>query len=151
MQLDPSYVPTPILEKRFTHSFRVSSSTVVKYGLGRSRLSHSYPLLPPLLRYAHLLEGGRILLGLVDPHGNMVIYVESLSRIEAAIQRRSFVMQFHRDKIGETCLFALDESKRMLAVYSSARVCFFFSFRQSPSPSCNKCSTDATPYLWVRR
>ena len=34
VQLDPSYVPTPILEERFTYSFRVSSSTVVKYGLG---------------------------------------------------------------------------------------------------------------------
>ncbi|KAF8261846.1 hypothetical protein EI94DRAFT_1705222 [Lactarius quietus] len=102
VQLDPSYVPTPTLEKRLTHSFRVSSSTVVKY--------------------AHLLEGDRILLGLVDPRGKILIYVESLSRIDAAIQRRSFAMQLHRDKIGETCLFALDESKRMLAVYSSARM-----------------------------
>ena len=34
VQLDPSYVPTPILEERLTHSFRVPSSTVVKYGLG---------------------------------------------------------------------------------------------------------------------
>ena len=32
VQLDPSYIPTPILEKRLTHAFRVSSSTVVKYG-----------------------------------------------------------------------------------------------------------------------
>ncbi|KAI9455147.1 hypothetical protein BJY52DRAFT_1188514 [Lactarius psammicola] len=102
VQLDPSYVPTPILEKRLTHSFRVSSSTVVKY--------------------VHLLDGGRILLGLVDPHGNIVIYVESLSRIDAAIQGRSFARLFHRDKIGETCLFSLDESKRILAVYSSARM-----------------------------
>ncbi|KAH8977863.1 hypothetical protein EDB86DRAFT_2816692 [Lactarius hatsudake] len=102
VQLDPSHVPTPILEGRLTHSFRVSSSTVVKY--------------------VHLLEGGRILLGLVDPHGNIVIYVESLSRIDAAIQGRSFARLFHRDKIGETCLFTLDESKRMLAVYSSARM-----------------------------
>ncbi|KAI9455150.1 hypothetical protein BJY52DRAFT_1224767 [Lactarius psammicola] len=102
LELDPSYVPTPILEERLTHSFRVSSSTVIKY--------------------AHLLERGRILLGLVDPHGDVVIYVESLSRINAAIQRRSFARFFHRDKIGETCLFAFDESKRMLAVYSSARM-----------------------------
>ncbi|KAI9455148.1 hypothetical protein BJY52DRAFT_1427134 [Lactarius psammicola] len=102
VQLDSSYVPTPVLEKRFTHSFRVSSSTIVKY--------------------AHLLEGGRILLCVVDPHGNMVIYVESLSRVDAAIQKRSFAMQFHRDKIGKSCLFAFDESKRMLAVYSSARM-----------------------------
>jgi DNA-binding GntR family transcriptional regulator len=34
VQLDSSYIPTPILEKRLTHSFRVSSSTSVKYGLG---------------------------------------------------------------------------------------------------------------------
>ncbi|KAH9171596.1 hypothetical protein EDB89DRAFT_2243400, partial [Lactarius sanguifluus] len=102
VQLDTSYVPVPILEERLTHSFCVSSSTVVKY--------------------VHLLEGGRILVGLIDSHGNIEIYVESLSHIDAAIQRRSFARLFHRDKIGETCLFVLDESKRILAVYSSARM-----------------------------
>ena len=84
------------------------------------------PHLPLLLRYVHLLEGGRILVGLVDPQGDIVFYVESLGRIDAAIQQRSFARQFRRDKIGETCLFALDESKRMLAVYSSARVLLSF-------------------------
>ncbi|KAH9059752.1 hypothetical protein EDB87DRAFT_1790917 [Lactarius vividus] len=102
VQLDPSYIPTPVIEERLTHSFHASPSIFVKY--------------------AHLLEGGRILLGLVDPQGNIVIYIESLSRIDAAIQKRSFAMLFHKDKIGETCLLALDESKHMLAVYSSARV-----------------------------
>ena len=67
---------------------------------------------------------------LVDPHGNMVIYLESLSRIDVAIQRQSHAKLFHRDKIGETCLFSLDESKRMLAVYSSTRV--RHSFLSSP-------------------
>ncbi|KAH9005511.1 hypothetical protein EDB86DRAFT_2795794, partial [Lactarius hatsudake] len=99
VQLDPSYVPTPILEGRLIHSVS-----------------------PHQLSYAHLLEEGRILLGLVDPHGDIVIYVESLSHIDAAIQRRSFAGRFHRDKIGENCLFAFDESKRMLAVYSSAKM-----------------------------
>src|ERR1700744_5606278 len=89
-----------------------------------------------LLRYAHLLEGGRILLGLVDPHGDIVIYIESLGRIDDTIQRRSRKILFHRDRIGESCLFALDESKGMLAVYSSVRVCL--SFLLSPSPSKNK-------------
>ncbi|KAH9171595.1 hypothetical protein EDB89DRAFT_1906874 [Lactarius sanguifluus] len=51
VQLDPSYVPTPVIEDRLTHSFHVSPSVFVKY--------------------AHLLEGGRILLGLVDPQGNI--------------------------------------------------------------------------------
>ncbi|KAF8270147.1 hypothetical protein EI94DRAFT_1723596, partial [Lactarius quietus] len=102
VQLDRSYVPTPILERRLTHSFRVSSLTVVKY--------------------AHLLEGGRILVGLINPQGNIEIYVESLSRIDAATRRRSFAKLFHRDKIGDTCLFATDESKRMLAIYSPAKM-----------------------------
>ncbi len=65
---------------------------------------------------------------LVDPQGNVVIYVESLSRINAAIQMQSFARFFHRDKIGETCLFALDESKRMLAVYSSSSARVRLSF-----------------------
>ena len=76
-----------------------------------------------LLRYAHLLEGGRILLGLVNPQGNIEVYVESLSQIDASIQRRTFARFFDRYKIGETCLFSVDESRRMLAVYSPARVC----------------------------
>ena len=80
------------------------------------------PRLSLLPRYAHLLEGGRILLGLVNPHGNIEVYFENLSHIDSAIQRRSSASLFHRDKIGETCLFAVDESKRMLAVYSSDRV-----------------------------
>jgi len=33
VQLNPSYVPTPILEERLNNSFRVSSSTVVKYAI----------------------------------------------------------------------------------------------------------------------
>ena len=31
MQLDPSYVPAPILEERLTYSLCVSSSSIVKY------------------------------------------------------------------------------------------------------------------------
>ena len=80
------------------------------------------PRLSLLLRYAHLLEGGRILLGLVNPRGNIEVYFENLSQIDVAIQRRSSASLFFRDKIGDTCLFAVDESKRMLAVYSSDRV-----------------------------
>lgn len=122
MQLDSNYVPTPILgEERLTPSFRVPSSAVVEYGFGHG-CSQMYSHLPLLFRYAHLLEGGRIILCLVDPNGNMVIYIESLNRINAAIQRQSTSRVFPRDRIGETCLFAIDESKHLIAVYSSARV-----------------------------
>ena len=52
-----------------------------------------------------------------------MIFSEHLSRIGAAITNRTYVKYFHQDKIGQTCLFAFDESKRMLAVYTSAMVC----------------------------
>ena len=46
MQLESSYVPTPILEERLTHSFRVSSLITIKYVLGTgcsADLSNTYP------------------------------------------------------------------------------------------------------------
>ncbi|KAH9031719.1 hypothetical protein EDB84DRAFT_1578728 [Lactarius hengduanensis] len=101
IQLDPSYVPIPVVNERLSQSFRVPSETVVKY--------------------AHLLEGDRILLGLVDSQGNVMIMLDRLSRIDATITSRSYAKFFHQDKIGQTCLIAFDESKRMLAVYASAR------------------------------
>ncbi|KAI0250862.1 hypothetical protein BJV78DRAFT_1127282, partial [Lactifluus subvellereus] len=101
LKLDPSSVPTPILNEGPSQSFCIPSETVVKY--------------------AHLLEGDRILMCLVDSHRNVMIVLERLSRIDNAIQSRSFAKFFYQDKIGQSCLFAVDESKRMLAVYSSIR------------------------------
>ncbi|KAH9005502.1 hypothetical protein EDB86DRAFT_1450616 [Lactarius hatsudake] len=104
IQLDPSYVPIPFLNERLSQSFRVPSETVVKH--------------------AHLPEGDRILLGLVDSQGNVMTVLDGLSRIDAttSIKSRSCAKFFHQEKIGQTCLIAFDESKRMLAVYASARM-----------------------------
>jgi len=93
-------------------------------------------LLTLTTRYAHLLEGDQILLGLVDFQGNVMILLDRLSRIDIAIQSRSYAKFFHRDKIGQTCLFAYDESKRLLAVYTSLRVCQF------PLLTSRACETD---------
>ncbi|KAI9437933.1 hypothetical protein BJY52DRAFT_1229957 [Lactarius psammicola] len=102
LQLDPSYVPTPVLNEQLSQSFHIPSETVVKY--------------------AHLLEGDRILLSLIDSQGNVMILLDRLNRIDSAIRSRSYAKFFHQDKIGQMCLFALDESKRMLAVCASARM-----------------------------
>ncbi|KAH8980307.1 hypothetical protein EDB92DRAFT_1937150 [Lactarius akahatsu] len=102
LQLDPSYVPVPVLNERLSQSFHVPSETVVKY--------------------AHLLEGDRILLGLVDAQGNVMILLDRLSRIDATIQSRSYAKFFHQDKIGQTCLIAFDESKRMPASLQLPRI-----------------------------
>ena len=84
----------------------------------------------------------------MDPSGKILIYFESLSHIDAAIQKRTFARLLHKDKIGETCLFALDESKRMLAVYSSAQVRHLF--RLYATPLYDEFSLDAAPYLCIR-
>lgn len=55
-----------------------------------------------------------------------MIFLDKLNRIDATIRNKSHAKFFHQDKIGQTCLFAFDESKRMLAVYASARVCTSF-------------------------
>ncbi|KAI0302847.1 hypothetical protein B0F90DRAFT_1816395 [Multifurca ochricompacta] len=102
LQQDPKLVPTPVVNERISGSFHVPPGTLVKY--------------------AHLLEEDRILLGLVNSQGNVMIYIESLARIDNVIQSQSFARLFHKDKIGETGIIAFDESKRMLAFYASARM-----------------------------
>ena len=131
LQLDPSYVPIPVLNERLSQSFRVPSETIVKCVPVDTTRSTAH--LRPF-RYAHLLEGDRILLGLVDSQGNVMIILDRLNRIDVAIQSRSYAKFFHQDKIGQTCLFAFDESKRMLAIYASARVCP--SLYQILAPAC---------------
>ena len=86
-------------------------------------------------------------MGLVDSQGNVMIFLDKLSRMDAAIKSKSPAKFFHQDKIGQTCLFAFDESKRMLAVYASARVCTSFAdlFYQNTKPGLS----DATPYLRI--
>jgi len=102
LQVDSPLDPAPTLNGRLSPSFRVFADTIIKY--------------------AHLLEGDRILVGLVDSQGNVMIYLDKLSHINAAIKNKLHAKVFHEDKIGQTCLFAFDESKRMLAVYASSRM-----------------------------
>jgi hypothetical protein len=55
-----------------------------------------------------------------------MVLLERLSRIDAAIKNKAYAKFLHQDKIGRTCLFAFDESKRTLAVYASAGVCLCY-------------------------
>ena len=54
-----------------------------------------------------------------------MIFLDHLSRMDSAILSRSYAKYFHKNKVGEKCLFTFDESKRLLAVYASAKVCLF--------------------------
>ena len=105
------------------------------------------PVLIVLLRYAQLLVEDRILLCLVDSQGNIMIFLNKLSRIDAAIKYNWFAKFIDKDKIkiGQTCLFAFNESKRMLAVYASFRVCsYVFRFIQPELTKLPRCSSTSS-------
>ena len=74
-----------------------------------------------------------------------MIFLDRLDCIDGAIQSRSHVKFLSGDKIGNTCLFVFDESKRMLAIYASAKVrpCANFLRQQ------DRRSIDATPYVRI--
>jgi hypothetical protein len=76
VQFDPSHVPTPVLEKRLSHTFRVALSTVVKYGFGRS-------LLPTLTFATQIRTSARRGSNSVGPRGSsrkhLDLYRESKS------------------------------------------------------------------------
>ncbi|KAI0296531.1 hypothetical protein B0F90DRAFT_1035697 [Multifurca ochricompacta] len=102
LQLDPSYVPTPVLDEQSSQPWRVSSQTPVNY--------------------VHLLKGDQIIVVIVDSEGWALVFVDHLSRIHTVIQQRSCVERLNLGTISQTFIFAFDESKDMLAIYASARM-----------------------------
>ncbi|KAH7882014.1 hypothetical protein F5I97DRAFT_1939518 [Phlebopus sp. FC_14] len=102
LQLDSTIVPVPRFKTM--HSFHLP----LGYSISR----------------AQLLEGERLLLVVIDPSGNLLIYLENLAAIENAIVRGR-VKTLHRDKIGQEFILAFDETKRMLGVVASEKLHIF--------------------------
>ncbi|KAI6032571.1 hypothetical protein F5J12DRAFT_779054 [Pisolithus orientalis] len=91
LQLDPSIIPSPRF--RFEYKFR----------------------------RAQLLEGEKLLLIVSDRVGNVMVYLDHLTVIDAAIGRGRG-KSLNREKIGQDFVLAFDESKRMLSVVSSDKL-----------------------------
>ncbi|KAF7978535.1 hypothetical protein HWV62_45432 [Athelia sp. TMB] len=100
MQLDQMFIPSP--QDKFSHSFSLPIS---------SSLAH-----------VQLLQDNRILLVVAERTGKLLIFLERLDCIDQALIRGVSKTQLHRDKIGSDFLLAYDESKRMFAVCSSAKL-----------------------------
>ncbi|KAI6143614.1 hypothetical protein BKA82DRAFT_127237 [Pisolithus tinctorius] len=99
VQLDASIIPSPRF--RFEHKFRLTQGYTV-------------------LR-AQLLEGEKLLLIVTDRVGNLTVYLDHLTAIDAAIARgRGKIL--NREKIGQDFVLAFDESKRMLSIVSSDKL-----------------------------
>jgi len=77
-------------------------------------------------RHGQLLQNDRLLLIVIDRGGNLLIFLEYLTAMHAAVKRNR-PRTLHRDKIGHDFLLAFEESKRMLAVCASTKVCAFKS------------------------
>ncbi|KIJ14073.1 hypothetical protein PAXINDRAFT_100399 [Paxillus involutus ATCC 200175] len=97
LQLNPSFIPTPRFHQ--THVFHLSPDL--------------------LISRAQLLEGENILLAVTDRQGDLYVYYERLTNIDAALSRGPG-KQMHRAKIGQNFLLAFDESKRMLCVVATS-------------------------------
>ncbi|KAF8840166.1 hypothetical protein BDN67DRAFT_968994, partial [Paxillus ammoniavirescens] len=97
LQLNPSFVPTP-----------------------RFHQQHVFHLSPDLsISRVQLLEDEYILLAITDRQGDLYVYYERLTTIDAALSRGPG-KQMHRAKIGQNFLLAFDESKRMLCVVATS-------------------------------
>ncbi|KAI6020260.1 hypothetical protein BKA83DRAFT_674992 [Pisolithus microcarpus] len=99
LQLDASVIPSPRFHSE--HKFRLTQGYTV-------------------LR-AQLLHGEKLLLIVTDRIGNLTVYLDHLTAIEAAITRgRGKIL--NREKIGQDFVLAFDESKRMLSIVSSEKL-----------------------------
>ena len=67
-------------------------------------------------RFIQILDDDKCLLILDNRHGQLCILLEDVTTLNAAIENKRYKKQLHCDKLGETCLMAYDERKRMLSV-----------------------------------
>jgi hypothetical protein len=141
LQLSPTTIPSPRF--RFTHSFKLPQGHSVVYVLQLLVVSIANSWFH---RRAQLLEGEKLLLVVADCTDILTIYLENLAEVDGAI-RRGRGKALNREKIGQDFLLAYDESKRMLVIVSSDRVC---------RPASIQFGTDTTlpappPHIRIRR
>ncbi|KAI6035782.1 hypothetical protein EDC04DRAFT_2880315 [Pisolithus marmoratus] len=86
------------------------------HGEHKFRLAAGYTVLR-----AQLLEGEKLLLIVSDRTGNLMIYLDRLTAIDAAIAR-GHGKSLNGEKIGQDFVLAFDESKRMLSIISSDKL-----------------------------
>jgi len=101
MQLDPTYIPSPYVERRLSHSFRLSVNRNIIF--------------------SQLLENENLCLVVTDRDGTVLIFVQALAGMASAIERGKFCKKIHRDRIGQDFILCYDECKRMLVLCSSTK------------------------------
>ncbi|KZT12602.1 uncharacterized protein LAESUDRAFT_808190 [Laetiporus sulphureus 93-53] len=99
LQLDKFFVPTPKVHSNSSSSFELPTEHQVKH--------------------IQLLHNGKCLLIVDDSRSMIKIFLETPDTLNGALNRSACKRKLHREKIGGSCLFAFDETKRMLAILSA--------------------------------
>ena len=119
MQFDSKHIPNPVVNDRRSSVFHLSLGFRVVYV--SNFMDYSSVNLLVFFSFHMLLEHERLLLVLAD-RDKYSIYLERLTGMDAALQRGGAIKALHRNKIGESVLFAYDEVKGMLVVCAAAKV-----------------------------
>ena len=121
MQLDPKYIPRPTVNKRLASAFHLPIDVNMVYDTSFScqmcRTSRIFS------SFCQLLDDEKLLLILVE-QDRVIIYLERLSAMGIAIQRRRPVKILSRERLEEDVLFAFDEKTRVLAVCAPIKVLY---------------------------
>jgi hypothetical protein len=122
MQLDPDFVPSPVVNERLSSRFHIP--TFMNFAYESILLHRSRCALRQFRRFHQILENGKLLLILLNRE-RISIYIDHLHAMDLAIRRERPIKNLNRKKLGDDVLFAFDESKRSLAVCASTKVFFF--------------------------
>ncbi|KAH7105371.1 hypothetical protein BKA62DRAFT_689459 [Auriculariales sp. MPI-PUGE-AT-0066] len=98
-QLDRAHIPRPVFNSRFKQSFSLP--------LGLS------------IKYIQLLTNDKCFM-VVASSDLLMIYLEPLSRLDAAVSNNRFKTKIHLEKLGKNYVLTFDESKRAMAILAMA-------------------------------
>ena len=119
MQLDPKYIPRPVVNNRLASAFHLPIGVNIAYDA--SSISRLRRTLRIFSSFCKLLDGEKLLLILVD-QVRVKIYLERLAAMDIAIQRHRPVKVLSREKLEQDVFFAFDEKTRALAVCAPTKV-----------------------------
>lgn len=119
LSINPGHICKPFINDRRTQTFGLLSGSKLRYVPSFSDLSRA----TDFVRFRQLyLIGKDSCLVIIEAAGNLNIYFESIDMITRAIHNHTPKKHFDLERVGEDCLTAIDESKRLLAVLSSIGV-----------------------------
>jgi hypothetical protein len=116
LRLDRTHIPRPVIESRFGSSFSLPVGCSIWFVVSRSCVQSD-----TLYSHFQLLAGGRCFL-VVATADALLIYMDSISHLEAAVANGRFKTKIVYERIGRDFVLTFDESKRTMAIMATINV-----------------------------